>query len=186
MENRKLIRNMSFMALYAALYVVLKYVGNLIPFLQMPNGGSIELELIAVFIASWHLGWKYGIGVALLSWLITFVLGSGRWFLNPMQYALDYFIPLIVVGIGSLFGGKSAYKYYIGVIVSMVLKYVSNVLSGVYYWPPEEEVAGSAAAWLYSLNYNAWYNLVTCIACAVIVPLLISRLVKAGVLKEAK
>ena len=55
MQNNK-IRTMAYMALYAALYIVLKYVGNLIPFLDMPNGGSIELELIAVFIASYHLG----------------------------------------------------------------------------------------------------------------------------------
>ena len=172
---------LAYMALYAALYVVLKTVGNFIPFLQMPNGGSIEIELIAVFIASWHLGWSYGIGVALLSWLITFVMGSGRWFLNPMQYALDYFIPLIVVGMGSLLGGKSGSRYLIGVIAGMVLKYASNVLSGVYYWPPEETVAGSSIAWVYSLNYNLWYNLVTCIACALIVPVLLKRLAKMHV-----
>ena len=39
MKNNK-IRTMAYMALYAALYIVLKYVGNLIPFLDMPNGGS--------------------------------------------------------------------------------------------------------------------------------------------------
>ena len=78
MKTRNQTKLLAYMALYAALYVVLKTVGNFIPFLQMPNGGSIEIELIAVFIASWHLGWSYGIGVALLSWLITFVMGSGR------------------------------------------------------------------------------------------------------------
>ena len=170
------------MAFYAALYVVLKYIGDMIPFLQMPQGGSIQLELVAVFVASWHLGWKKGIGVALLAWLLTFILGSGRWFLNPMQYALDYFIPLIVIGMGSLFGGKGNSAYLIGVIAGMILKYVSNVLSGVYYWPPEETVAGSKVAWVYSLNYNLWYNLATCIACALIVPALLKRLEKMHVL----
>jgi len=183
MKTRNQTRLLAYMALYAALYVVLKYVGELIPFLKMPQGGSIEIELIAVFIASWHLGWKYGIGVALLSWLITFVLGSGRWYLNPMQYSLDYFIPLIVVGMAELFAGKSRYRYYIGVAVSMILKYASTVLSGVYYWPPEGSVAGSGPAWVYSLSYNLGYNLATCIVCAIVVPLLISRLEKAGVLK---
>ncbi|MBQ6489086.1 MAG: energy-coupled thiamine transporter ThiT [Solobacterium sp.] len=183
MNSRNQTRLIAYMALYAALYVVLKFVGNYIPFLQMPQGGSIEIELIAIFVASWHLGWKYGIGVAMLSWLITFVLGSNRWYLNPMQYSLDYFLPLIAVGLARLFGTNSDKKYYIGVVVSMVFKFMSNVLSGVYYWPPEEEVAGSAAAWVYSLSYNTWYNLVTCIVCMIVVPLLIKRLQNANVLK---
>ena len=54
------IKTIAFMAIYMALYVALKMVGNMIPFLQMPNGGSIELELIPLMIASYHLGWKYG------------------------------------------------------------------------------------------------------------------------------
>ncbi len=172
-------RLIAYMALYAALYVVLKFAGNFIPFLQMPNGGSIEIELIIIFVASWHLGWKYGICVALMSWLITFVMGSGRWYLNPMQYALDYHIPLIAVGMAALFGGGKSYRYYLGVIISMFLKFSSNVLSGVYYWPPEDGAAGSAAAWVYSLGYNFWYNFVTCIVCVIIVPLLITRLNKS-------
>lgn len=58
--KRSTTKTIAYLALYVALYIVLKYVGNLIPFLQMPNGGSIELELIAVFICSYHLGWKIG------------------------------------------------------------------------------------------------------------------------------
>ncbi len=176
MNNRNQTRLMAFMALYAALYVVLKFVGNFIPFLQMPNGGSVEIELIAVFAASWHLGWQCGCGVAMLSWLITFVMGSGRWYLNPMQYALDYFIPLIVVGLAILFGGRGKNRYYLGILVSMFLKFASNVLSGVYYWPPEEAVAGSGPAWIYSLSYNSGYNIATCIVCLILVPVLLDRL----------
>ena len=177
MKNSQ-VKDLAYMAFYAALYVVLKYTGDLIPFLQMPQGGSIQLELIAVFAASWHLGWKKGIGTALLAWLLTFVLGSGRWFLSPMQYALDYFIPLIVVGMASLFSGRKKPHYYAAIFISMVLRYLSNVLSGVYYWPPEDTVAGSKTAWIFSLNYNLWYTLVTCIICMMVVPELLKRLSK--------
>lgn len=101
MKNKK-IRTIAYMALYIALYIVLKFVGNLIPFLKMPNGGSIELELIAVFIASYHLGWLKGLGVAVLSWLITIVLGFTMYFNHPVQIILDYVGPLAVCGISSL------------------------------------------------------------------------------------
>ncbi len=168
---------MAYMALYAALYIVLWYVGEFIPFLQMPQGGSIEIEFAAIFIASYHLGWKYGIFTALLSWLIQFALGGASWFLNPMQYILDYIVPLVVCGIASVYWrGKG--KYVIGVSVGMILKYISTVLSGVYFWA-EGMAAGSKEAWIYSLGYNLWYNLATCVVCMILVPFLLQRLQKA-------
>ncbi len=102
MSNKKQIQFLSFVALYTALYVVLKFVGNLIPFLAMPNGGSIEIELIAVCLASYHLKWKGGVAVAILSWLITIVLGFPMYFVHPIQIALDYVLPLVFVGLSSL------------------------------------------------------------------------------------
>ena len=102
MSNRKQVQFISYLALYTAMYVVLKYVGNLIPFLAMPNGGSIELELIAVCLASYHLKWKGGAAVALLSWLITIVLGFPMYFVHPVQIALDYVLPLLAIGLSAL------------------------------------------------------------------------------------
>ena len=102
MSNKNQIQFLSYLALYTAMYVVLKYVGNLIPFLAMPNGGSIELELIAVCLASYHLKWKGGAAVAILSWLITIVLGFPMYFVHPVQIALDYALPLLAVGLSSL------------------------------------------------------------------------------------
>ena len=102
MSNRNRIKNLSYIALYVAMYIVLKYVGNFIPFLNMPNGGSIELELIAVCLASYHLKWKGGVAVAILSWLITIVLGFPMYFVHPLQIVLDYVLPLVFIGLSSL------------------------------------------------------------------------------------
>ena len=97
------IKKIAFMAIYMALYVALKMVGNMIPFLQMPNGGSIELELIPLMIASYHLGWKYGALCGLASFLLTIVLGFPMYFVQPMQIVLDYVLPISIVGMVSLF-----------------------------------------------------------------------------------
>ena len=78
-------------------------VGNMIPFLQMPNGGSIELELIPLMIASYHLGWKYGALCGLASFLLTIVLGFPMYFVQPIQIVLDYVLPISIVGMVSLF-----------------------------------------------------------------------------------
>lgn len=228
--KRSTTKTIAYLALYVALYIVLKYVGNLIPFLQMPNGGSIELELIAVFICSYHLGWKYGILDALLSFLMTVVLGFTMYFVNPVQIALDYILPLVFCGMASLLwplkqtnkvitvcmgivlalatflGIVNSYgnsvvtmlvscllaiamfvftywylqnKKKYGIVLAMLLKYICQLLSGVYFWFPDGSVAGSAQAWVFSLGYNLWYNLVTLIVCIIIVPTLIDRLSKA-------
>ena len=224
-------RTIAYLALYVALYVLLKFVGNLIPVLQMPNGGSIELELIAVFICSYQMGWKWGVADAVLSWLISIVLGFEMWFVTFPQILLDYVLPLVVCGLASalwpfrkmsrsgsiVFGivlgaaaffgiskswnGTAAYVvgalvgagicaftvWYLavrdqfGIVISMILKYVFQMLSGVYFWFPEGAAAGSSAAWSYSIGYNLWYNLVTMIVCIIVVPMLVDRLKKAKV-----
>ncbi|MCH4208436.1 MAG: energy-coupled thiamine transporter ThiT [Solobacterium sp.] len=179
MKSSSRIRLLTYMALFIALYVVLEYAGMFIPFLQMPQGGSIELYWIPVFVASYMLGWQYGVIVAVVSWVVSFILGIPMYFVKPMQILLDYIAPLVVCGLASLYF-KGKYKYYVGVTIAMVLKYVSQVLSGVYYWPPEDSVAGSSAAWIYSLGYNAWYNLATLVVCIILVPLLMKRLEKTN------
>lgn len=177
--KRNQTRDLIFIALYAALAVVLEYVNQFIPFLQMPQGGSINLSVVPVFIASYHLGWKGGAATGLIWWLLGFILGFNNWFLTPMQYALDYIIPAIICGLAALMPriGKLS-NVYSGVVVMMILKFASHVLSGVYYWPPEGAARGSAAAWTYSLGYNLWYNLATLVVAIILVPLLVTRLAK--------
>lgn len=177
MKN-KTVRIICYMAMYAALYCLLKFVGEFIPFLKMPQGGSIEIEFVAIYIASFHLGWQYGALTGLMGFLLSFILGFPVYWLNIPQFALDYLIPLMVCGCASVFGKGTKWKQVLGIAFVSCVKYASQVLSGVYFWPPENEVAGSSAAWIYSLGYNAWYNLATCIVCAIIVVLLLGRLEK--------
>lgn len=171
------VKDLSYMALYVALAVVLDYVSKIIPLLQMPNGGSINLAVIPVLIASYHLGWKKGLSVGLLWWLVGFMMGLNEWYLNPMQYLLDYIVPACICGFASIMPkiGKIS-NVTIGVTVMMFAKFASHVLAGVYYWPPEGDVAGSLGAWIYSLSYNAWYNLATLIVALILVPMLLNRL----------
>ena len=173
--SREKTKELTFMALYVALYIVLWYAGQFIPFLKMPQGGAIEIELTALFVASFHLGWKKGFAVALLSWLVQFLLGGLMYFVNPMQYALDYLVPWCACGMAALFG-RGKFRYSMGVIIAMIIKYISQTISGAYFWPPEDGAAGSAAAWIFSLNYNLWFNLATCVVCAILVPILVNRL----------
>ena len=60
-------RDLVYMALYAALFVVLDYLTNALNLFRMPQGGSLSFATVALLIASYHLGWKKGLVVSLVA-----------------------------------------------------------------------------------------------------------------------
>lgn len=169
-DMRNKTREIVFVALFVALAIVLDYVKEMIPFLNMPSGGSVNIALIPVVTAAFVLGWKKGILVGFVWWLLTFVLGMNRWFLNVPQYLLDYIIPSTIVGLSSLFyKRKLAIEAVIGIVFSMLIRTISILVSGAIYWPGDA-ASGSAAAWMGSLAYNLPYSLVTMVMLAAVVP----------------
>ncbi|MGX8851663.1 energy-coupled thiamine transporter ThiT [Amedibacillus sp. YH-ame10] len=177
-------RKLVFVAFYAALGIVLNYCTKFLP--QMPNGGTLELPVIAYFVASFHLGWKYGAATGLISWIVGVVFGLSNYIVSPMQTMLDYIAPVLVVGIAAIFpaiklGKLNISNIYIGICLGMFLKYMSHTLAGVYFWFPEGSAAGSMAAWIYSgWTYNLFYNLMTLIVAIIIVPVLLRALRKSS------
>ena len=171
-----------FIAMYASLSVLLNFLTQFLP--HMVNGGTVELGVIPIFIASYHLGWKKGVWTGVFTWLIGLIFGMNRYMVSPFQILLDYIFPIALPGIASYIPHIKMGKTYIsniytGIFVAMFLKYVSHVLAGVYFWFPEGSAAGSTAAWIYSAwTYNLGYNLLTMIACLIIVPILINSLQK--------
>ncbi len=173
-----------YMAFYAALAIVLNYCTEFLP--KMPNGGTLDLPVIAIFIASFHLGWKYGLLTGLLSWVVGMFFGLSNHIVSPMQTLCDYVFPVMAVGIASIFPSiqlknKKISNVYVGIFFGMFLKYISHTLAGVYFWFPEGSAAGSMAAWIYSgWTYNLGYNLVTLIVAIIIVPILLDALQKSS------
>lgn len=183
-KTRNEVLDLVFMAFYVALSVVLSYVNEVLPIIQMPNGGSLEYAVIACFVASYHLGWKKGVLVSLISWGIGTMFGMHNYMVSFPQTMLDYVIPYGLLGLASAFpkiklGNVTLSNIYTGITGCMFLKYVSHVLAGVYFWFPEGEAAGSLAAWIYSAwTYNLGYNLITLIIALILTPLLIKSVRK--------
>lgn len=184
-KTRNQILDLVFMAFYVALAIVLSYLNKIAPIIQMPNGGSLELMVIAIFIASYHLGWKKGVIVALLSWIVGISFGLNDYFVSLPQIFLDYTLPICALGLASIIpsikiGRFSFNNIYTGITACMFIKYASHVLAGVYFWFPEGEAAGSLAAWIYSAwTYNLGYNVVTWLAAIIITPILIQAIKKS-------
>ena len=80
MKNKT--KELVLIALFIALAIVLDFVKEMLPFLNMPSGGSVNIALIPVVVGSFVLGYKKGIVIGLMWWLLTFVMGMNRWFIS--------------------------------------------------------------------------------------------------------
>lgn len=157
-------KDLVYMALYAALFIVLDVAVNTLGILQMPNGGSLGVSVIPLLMASYHLGWQKGTAVAVLSILLQYVTGP-MYTPDLVGFLLDYFFAFSVYGLASLFPN---YKwFYSGVLVTNLVRLICSTLSGILVW--------ETAPWA-SLVYNATYMIPTAILCLVLLPLVMPRI----------
>ena len=157
-------KDLVYMALYAALFIVLDVAVNTLGILQMPNGGSLGVSVIPLLMASYHLGWQKGTVVAVLSILLQYVTGP-MYTPDLVGFLLDYFFAFSVYGLASLFPN---YKwFYSGVLVTNLVRLICSSLSGILVW--------ETAPWA-SLVYNATYMIPTAILCLVLLPLVMPRI----------
>ena len=176
MKNKT--KELVLIALFIALAIVLDFVKEMLPFLNMPSGGSVNIALIPVVVGSFVLGYKKGIVIGLMWWLLTFVMGMNRWFISIPQYLLDYIIPSGIIGISSIFfKKKKIYEEVLGIILAMLIRTASIIISGAIYWPGDA-ASGSAAAWVGSLSYNLPYSIATLVMLIVVVPIILKALKK--------
>lgn len=154
------VKELVLMAFYVALFMVLDSSFNTLPIFQMPQGGSLGVSSLALLMASYHLGWKKGLVVAMLSVLAQFITGP-MYTPSILGFVLDYFLAYSVYGLASLFPN---YKFfYSGVLITNLVRFACSTISGVVIWE---------TPWLGSISYNASYMVPTMILGLVMVPLL--------------
>lgn len=164
------------MAIYVALALALDYFKEMLPFLNMPQGGSINIALIPIVLSSFHLGPVKGVAVAGLWWLISSLMGLNDSILNVVQYLLDYIVPSFIIGLAGIFYKKhTLLEIEIGIFLTMLIRTLSILISGVYFWP-DGVAAGSWAAWVASFGYNLPYSIATCVMLMIVIPLIMTRL----------
>ncbi len=163
-------------ALMIALAVALNETSKFIPFLTLPQGGSITLfsEIPIILIAYRH-GMKQGLLTAFLFSLIEmvfgfayfgYVKGIGSYIILAL---FDYIIAYSVLGLGGIFRGriknKQPIELALGGIMVTLLRLICHIISGATIWGsycPEGE-----AVILYSIGYNSSYMIPEAIITAV-------------------
>ena len=167
---------MIMITIYVAITLVLDFVKEMIPFLNMPQGGSVNIALIPIVLLSFHLGVREGLTAGALWWLISSIMGMNEWFLSVPQYIVDYILPSVVIGAAAIvYRNGKMLEAEAGIFAVMLVRTFLLVLSGVYFWP-DGVAAGSAAAWIASLGYNLPYSIATTIMLMFVIPVLLKTL----------
>lgn len=173
MKGRKSFIFIAEAAIFTALALVLDWVCNLLFTYLWPNGGSISIAMVPIFIMGYKWGPKGGFLVGFLVGTIQLLWSS--YLLNPLQVCLDYVFAYGVCGVASLFyplintTNKLLKHIYIcvGIFIGGILRLLCAVLAGVFFWETK--------FWP-SLVYNGTYMIPSIFVCMIITCILVESL----------
>ncbi|WP_366924685.1 energy-coupled thiamine transporter ThiT [Metallumcola ferriviriculae] len=124
---------------------------NMLKLFEMPQGGSVSLEMIPIFILAIRWGTGTGLIGGLLFGVGQLLLGAKIYY--PMQALLDYPIAFTLLGLTGLWRKH----FYFGITAATLARGFAHVLSGVIFFAEYTPVGQNV--WIYSLIYNGSYLL---------------------------
>lgn len=170
-------------AVFTALAFLLDLVSNFVFSRIWPQGGSVSIAMVPVFLMAYRWGIKGGVLTGFLLGLLQFVLGYSQIY-TPIQGVIDYLVAFAVVGLAGVIAsqiknavqqgqkGKWMVLVTIGILLGSLLRFLSHFYTGIVFFG-EYAPEGQPVA-LYSLIYNGTYMLPSFIICAIVVILVIS------------
>ena len=141
---------------------------------RMPNGGSVTLVMLPIFIFSWRWGAKSGLLAGLALGILQLIF--------DIAYAMgwqaifgDYVIAYTVLGLSGFFR-KMKGGLYIGMIVGSFARFLCHFWTGVTIWaeymPDVFFGIKMTSAYLYSALYNGSYVFLSMLCCIIVGALL--------------
>ena len=145
-------------AIMVALATALSYV----KLMELPQGGSVCIGMLPLFIYFYRWDWKHSFLAAFAYGLLQLIFdGAYAW--GPTSMLLDYVLAFTVLGVATFFR-KMKGGLYLGATVACVCRFLVHFISGVtiyrIYEPTNIPGIGTFDnANLYSLVYNGSYML---------------------------
>ncbi|SES74010.1 energy-coupled thiamine transporter ThiT [Anaerobranca gottschalkii] len=163
--NRRQIKILVETSMMLALAFILSYfrIG------QMPQGGSISLQMIPIFLIALRWGFKAGT-IAGVAFGVLKIIGPGFWFAHPIQVILDYPLAFGVIGIAGLLRDNQL----LGISIAGLLRFLAHFISGIVFfgqYAPEGQ-----SVFIYSLIYNATYMVPEILLVIFITPYIVNKL----------
>jgi thiamine transporter len=139
-----------------------------------PQGGSVSLEMVPIFLMAFRRGLKAGVFTGLAVGLLQLLVNP--YIVHPAQLILDYPLAFALAGVAGAFApslsqnkSKRTILMIAGIFIGCMLRLASHVLSGVIFF---SDFAEEMNVWLYSFMYNASFMVVIFVITSLVVILL--------------
>lgn len=168
MANESIIRNVPLRKLtMAAVAMGLAAVLQYVKVWQMPQGGSVSLEMIPLLFIALLEGPVTGIGAGVAFGLLKLLLEP--YVVHPLQLILDYPLAFAFLGLAGFWPRRP----WLGITLGVLGRLAAHVISGAIFF-------GSYApkgmnVWIYSTGYNAAYIIPELILAVIILQILMRR-----------
>ncbi len=165
-----------------ALAVALGVVFHFIRLYQLPQGGSVNLEMLPIFVIAFRRGLLPAVLTGFIFGFLDLIIEP--FIVHPVQVVLDYPLAFALVGMAGLFQplwarfvrqaaeGKTSLTPGLllavtpGVLLGSLLRFASHFVSGIVFFA--SFAPKGQPVWLYSLIYNGSYVFVSAAACLVL------------------
>ena len=153
-----------------AIMVALAQVLGYLKFFELPQGGSITVGMLPIFL--YCARWGFGPGMlASIVYSVLQLLLDGAYAWGWQSMVGDYILAFSVLGLAGLFH-KNHYGFYYGILVGGFARFLVHYLTGVFVWGaymPETFFGMTMTTpWFYSALYNGSYMVLDMLLCAVI------------------
>ncbi len=180
MRNNRLLYLVE-VAIFAAMAFVFDLLGTIMSFSLWPQGGSVSIAMVPVFLMALRWGVKGGVVTGLLLGLLQIVSGTA-YILTPIQGVLDYIVAFSVVGLSGLVfsliqtngNNRMVNVLYVvlGILLGSSLRFLAHFIGGIVFFG--SGAADGQSVIMFSLLYNLSYMLPSVLVSGGVILLLFS------------
>ena len=157
-----------------AIFVALAQVISYLKLFELPQGGSITVAMLPIFL--YCARWGFGPGLlASFVYSVLQLLLDGAYAWGWQSILGDYIVAFTVLGLAGLFH-KQYYGFFVGTVVGALARFLVHYVVGATVWAeymPETFFGMTMhSPWFYSCLYNLAYMLPNIVICLVVFALI--------------
>ena len=153
-----------------ALFVALAQILSMLKLFELPQGGSITVAMLPIFLYCVRWGFGPGLLASFLFGLVHLII-SGAYAWGWQSILGDYLLAYTVLGFAGLFH-RQRHGLFFGTIVGGLARFLVHYLVGVWVWgeymPDRFFGMTMTSPWFYSFLYNGSYMFIDMLLCLVL------------------
>ena len=145
-----------------AIMVALAQVLSMLKIWELPQGGSVTLGMLPIFV--YCARWGFGPGMlASAAYAALQLIFDGAYAWGWQSMVGDYLVAFAVLGVAGLFS-RSRYAVFLGTVAGCIARFLVHYVVGATVWAeymPEKFFGMTMTTpWIYSALYNGSYILI--------------------------